>query len=172
MINNNIREVLQKVCAALNKYNVEYMIVGGVAVGFYGYQRLSGISIVKPEMKTDLDFWYSPTVENYLNLVKALGEIGVDTSKLENIVFDPEKTFLKIPHKTFHTDFLPQMEGLKSFRESKKNSTAHLLDGNQLYIISYSDLILNKKAISRDIDKTDVEELERKKKGNAPGLGL
>lgn len=164
MINNSIREVLQKICAALNKYNVDYMIVGGVAVGFYGYQRLSGISIAKSEMKTDLDFWYNPTIENYLNLVKALSEIGVDTCKLENIVFDPKKTFLKIPHKTFHTDFLPQMAGLKSFQESKKNSTAHLLDGNQLYIISYSDLILNKKAISRDIDKRDVEALERKKK--------
>jgi hypothetical protein len=169
MINNNIREVLQKVCAALNRYSVDYMIVGGVAVGYYGYQRISGISEARPEIKTDLDFWYNPTIENYLNLVKALGEMGVDTSKLENIVFDPKKTFLKIPHKNFHTDFLPQMAGLNSFRESKKKSTSHFLDGNELYIISYDDLILNKKAISRQIDKSDVKALERKK-GKAPDL--
>ena len=95
MINNSIREALQKICAALNKHNVDFIIVGGIAVGFYAYQRFSAISIARPEMKTDLDFWYNPTVENYLNLLKALREIAVDTSKLEDIVFDPKKNVFK-----------------------------------------------------------------------------
>jgi hypothetical protein len=164
MISNEIREVLQRVCSTLNKHQVEYMIVGGVAVNFYGYQRVSGIASVLPEMKTDLDFWYNPTNANFINIVNALAEMGIDTSTLEKIIFDPRRTFLKIPHKTFHTDFLPQMAGLKSFRESKANSTSHVLDGNELFIISQSDLILNKKEVNRSIDKGDVDALERKGK--------
>ena len=163
MISNEIREVLQKVVASLNKYQVEYLIVGGVAVSFYGYQRISGTSESLPEMKTDLDFWYKPTNENFLNLVKALKEMGIETASLDQIVFDPKKTFLKIPHKTFHTDFLPEMLGLKSFKESKSKATRHELDGNELFIIGYNELIANKTEVNRSIDKGDVDALERKK---------
>ena len=164
MINNSVREVLQKVCATLNKYNVDYLIVGGVAVGFYGYQRISGIALIKPEMKTDLDFWYNPTNENFINLIKALKDLGVNTGELEKIIFVPKTTFLKIPHKFFHTDFLPQMAGLKSFRKCKMKATKRILDGNELYIISYSDLILNKNEVNRNTDKADIVALKRKNK--------
>jgi hypothetical protein len=51
MITNEIRETLQKVCSVLNKHKVDYLIVGGVAVGFHGYQRLSIISNQRPELK-------------------------------------------------------------------------------------------------------------------------
>lgn len=65
MINNEIRETLQKVCSALNKHSVEFMVVGGVAVGYYGYIRLSATKGHNQEIKADLDFWYKPTNENY-----------------------------------------------------------------------------------------------------------
>ena len=91
-----MREALQQVAASLNRNEVDYMLIGGVAVSFYGYQRGTMITFVKPEMKTDLDFWYKPTNENFVKLVKALGELEVDTSNLEKIIFDPKKTFLKI----------------------------------------------------------------------------
>lgn len=136
------------------------MLVGGTAVAFYGYQRISGISVSdNPEIKIDHDFWYNPTNENFINLVKALSDLQVDVSDLEKIVFDPQKTFLKIPHRTFHTDFLPQMKGLLSYRDSKMNSERILLDGNELCIISKADLLINKKAVSRDIDKRDIDSL-------------
>src|SRR6267142_7081213 len=122
MISNEIREALQRVCTSLNRHKVDCMLIGGVAVGFYGYQRISGISMFKPELKTDLDFWYNPTNENYLNLLKALEELEVDTSDLEKIVFDPQKTFLKIPKEKFHIDFLPRMEGLPSYSDCRKNA--------------------------------------------------
>lgn len=136
------------------------MLVGGTAVAFYGYQRISGISVSdNPEIKIDHDFWYNPTNENFINLLKALSDLRVDVSDLEKIVFDPQKTFLKIPHKTFHTDFLPQMKGLLSYRDCKMNCERILLDGNELYIISKADLLINKKEVSRDIDKRDIDSL-------------
>jgi predicted nucleotidyltransferase len=160
MITNEIREVLQKVCSALNKQGVEYLIVGGVAVGYHGYRRISGITVHRPEVKTDLDFWYKPTTTNFVNLVKALKELNVDAPTLDKIIFNPQKTFLKIPHNTFHTDFLPQMKGLKSFEESKKNATEEYIDGNMIHILSYDDLIQNKISVGRDIDKDDIENLK------------
>src|SRR6185436_4221475 len=132
---------LNQVCTILNKHKVDCLLVGGTAVGFYGYQRISGISYIKTEVKSDLDFWYNPTVENFHHVLKALKELGVDTSELEKIVFDPHRTYLKIPMKNFHLDFLPQMKGLSSYVNSRKNARKEVLDNNEIFVISLNDLI-------------------------------
>lgn len=163
MVNNEIRNSLQIVCFALNKHKVEYLIIGGVAVGFYGYQRISGAYMPgRPEIVHDIDFWYNPSVSNYLNIVKALGELEIDTKELENLVFDPLKTFLRIPFDTFKVEFLPAITGLTSFSQCRKDATLITLDGNQLGIISYSDLLKNKEAVARAVDKQDIEELKKR----------
>ena len=59
------RAPLSKVCTVLSKYEVEYIIVGGTAVQYYGYHRPSRITISTPEIDADLDFWYKPTNENF-----------------------------------------------------------------------------------------------------------
>ncbi len=169
MTSNDAREILIKVCASLNKHNVEFLIIGGAAVNYYGYRRPSMVTTYRPELKVDLDFWYNPTIDNFHNLLKALDELEVDTTELKKIVFDSKRTFLKIPHKTFHTDFLPIMEGLNSFRESKRAAEKISIDGHELFVISYNDLILNKLAVNRKTDKSDIEELNRIRKGKQQG---
>lgn len=113
----------------------------------------------KNEIKTDFDFWYNPTNENFAKLIKALKELSVDVSELERIVFDAQKTYLKIPHPTFHTDFLPQMKGLPSYRDCKKRSQKVALDENEIYVISKEDLLINKQSVNRSIDKQDFDSL-------------
>lgn len=87
-------------------------------------------------------------------------------------MFDAKRTFLKIPHENFHMDFLPQMVGLKSFTESKKNADKLTLDGVSLLVISLDDLILNKRSVNRAIDHSDIKELDklRKQKPKGPRL--
>ena len=145
MISELSRAPLSKVCTVLSKYEVEYIIVGGTAVQYYGYHRPSRITISKPEIDADLDFWYKPTNENFQRVILALNELKIDTSGLKELVFDPKKTFLRVPHEGFHTDFLPEMKGLAPFRECKKNAKGLDLDGITVYILSLEDLILKKK---------------------------
>ncbi|MCE2995070.1 MAG: hypothetical protein ACK5RG_12490 [Cyclobacteriaceae bacterium] len=160
MISNEIRSTLETVCRALNKHNVDYMLVGGTAVAFYGYQRISGVFVSNnPEVKIDHDFWYNPTNENFINLLKSLSDLGVATHDLEHLVFDPQRTFLKIPFSTYHTDFLPQMKGLSSYRECKRRCQRILLDENELFVISKEDLLNNKAAVNRSIDQRDLDAL-------------
>ena len=45
----------------LRAHEVEYLLVGGYAVGFHGYPRTTN----------DLDVWVSPTPENARRLVSA-----------------------------------------------------------------------------------------------------
>jgi predicted nucleotidyltransferase len=166
MIPNEIRDTLRIVSSSLHKHKVDCMLIGGTAVGFYGYQRISGISVFNPEMKSDLDFWYNPTVENFINIVKALSELNVETSELEKIIFDPQKTYLKIPFEKFHIDFLPMMKGLSSYVSCKKNARKEVIDDNEFFVIGLSDLIANKIAIGRDIDKDDLDYLNKLKEKN------
>jgi hypothetical protein len=161
MVTNEIRSSLQKICSSLNRNEVDYLIIGGVAVGFYGYQRISGGGYIgTPEITHDIDFWYNPSASNYTKLVACLDELNIDTQQLKQIVFDPKKTYLRIPFDTFKAEFLPEISGVPSFLESKKNASKVELDGNLLYIISFKDLIKNKETAAREIDKRDIEELK------------
>jgi hypothetical protein len=54
MIPNELRQILNETCSALNNHHVEYMIIGGVAVASYGYYRLSGINPGYPEIEHDV----------------------------------------------------------------------------------------------------------------------
>ena len=50
------------------------------------------------------------------------------------------------------------------FDQSKQSSKTINLDGNEICVISYEDLIINKKAVDRDIDRTDIKELKKRHK--------
>lgn len=161
MISGEGRQYLAKVSAILNHHEVDYIVVGGAAVSHYGYNRPSGAGHVDENIKADLDFWYNPTVENFQRILTALTELGVDTSDLEKVVFDKTRTFLKIPHGLYQTDFLPVMEGLGSFRNSKLKAERTNVEGVNVDILCYEDLIANKKAVNRKIDQSDIAELNK-----------
>ncbi len=92
--------------------------------------------------------------------------MNVDTGELRKLVFDRKRTFLKIPHKNFHTDFLPRMEGLTSFKEGRKKSEEADIGGVFVQVIALDDLIKNKRSVNRKTDRTDIKALAgRKNKG-------
>ena len=63
------------ICRLLNKYNVDYLIIGGDAVAFYGVDRVS----------LDTDIWIKEDINNYKNIVKVLYEAGYisDNNKIK-----------------------------------------------------------------------------------------
>jgi len=145
---------LERICGLLNKYEVDYLIVGGVAVIFHGYLRTTA----------DLDVWYQPSLENFNRLIQAFDENGTDVSELHTMVFDPSKAFLRIPMEEFKTDFLPQIPGGLTFVEAKARAQLLRIGNVDIPFIGYEDLIRNKKSTNRLKDLADVEELEKRKK--------
>ena len=154
---------LEVLLPAFKRHRVDVICIGGLAVAYYGHRRISG-GPVKGEIKADLDFWYKPTTENYVNLIKALKELNIDVQEIERRVFDPKKSFLKIPHKTFHMDFLPQVVGLDSYKDCEKNLSIMIVGDHQVAVLGFDDLLKNKRAVGRTIDKEDIAALEQKRK--------
>jgi hypothetical protein len=157
-----MKEALVSICSLLNKHEVDYLVIGGVAVIFHGYTRATA----------DLDFWYKPSLNNFHKIIMAFKEYGIDVSELEEAVFDPKKTFLRFPTPGFKTEFLPSLAGDMSFTAAKKNAVSIELDGVNVPLIGYNDLIKNKTLTNRLKDQADIEELAKRKKLRKKGLGL
>ena len=142
----NIDINLIHICRVLNKYSVKYLIVGGAAVAFHGYARLSTSISGKPIEKPDYDFWYKPVYANYFGILKSLNELGVDTSRLMNqTAIDVKKAFLRIPHPDYTIDFLPVLINLSEFNNCHSKCDKIDFEGVDLYFIGLNDLLKEKR---------------------------
>jgi hypothetical protein len=151
-----MKETLVSICALLNKHQVEYLVIGGVAVIYHGYTRAT----------SDIDFWYKPSIQNFNKIIEAYREYGIDVSSLEKVVFDPKTAYLRFPTQ-FRTELLPAVAGELSFMEAQKASEILELEGVKIPVIGYNHLIQTKLLTNRLKDKADAEELAKRKKGHA-----
>jgi len=155
-------EHILKICKTLNSYNVQFIIVGGTAAGFHGYNRMTMDPYGLPTSKHDFDFWFNPNYENYFNILKAMKSLGKDVSRLENESSpNPKKSFLKFEFEEFKIDFLPEIKGLNSFADSYSNTIKSIIDTIEFRILSLDDLIKTKETDSRSKDSSDLEALRK-----------
>ncbi|MCB0537934.1 MAG: nucleotidyltransferase [Bacteroidetes bacterium] len=146
VFNDDFRDFLK----ALNNNSVEYIIVGGYAVIYHGYNRTTG----------DLDIWINPNSENYKKLSKAFIEFGMS-------VFDmTEQNFLSNNFDVFTfgkppvcIEILTKVKGLE-FTETFKFAIETVFDEIQVKMIDVRDLIKAKKAANRYKDLDDLNHLE------------
>jgi predicted nucleotidyltransferase len=135
--------------------NVRFMIVGGEAVIYHGYPRVTG----------DVDLWYEQTAENSERLFAALaifwdGRVpGVDTSAdflRPGVVVQ----FGRPPHRI---DLLSVIDGVDFADAWQRRKVEMLVDecgrGTSVAFIGVTDLIRNKRASGRHKDLDDVEHL-------------
>jgi predicted nucleotidyltransferase len=160
MEENLVNNIL-KICKALNKYSVEYLIVGGTAVAFHGYYRMSIQPNNLPADKHDLDFWFNPTYKNYFNLLNSMETLGIIVTEFkEELAPNPKKSYFRHDFGDFKIDFLPEIIGLKSFREAFSNRIVSNIDGIEICTISLEDLIKSKEASLRNKDMDDINNLK------------
>lgn len=161
-MDRNLANSIIQICSALNKHNVQYMIVGGTAVALHGYFRqsinLAGIATDKP----DLDFWYNPTYENYFNLLNALEDLGQDVTEFkQEQAPNPKKSFFKYELEHFTLDLLPELKAKLLFGASFKTREVVSLNDSDISFISFDDLIKDKEANARPKDLSDIEQLKK-----------
>lgn len=146
----------------LEKINVKYMFVGGVAVAYYAKPRLS--TNLPKGIDYDVDIWYLANSTNFNKLSLAIKTISPDLSTdLDKIIFDPKKTFLKFNLNNFHFDFLPELSPFdyKDFNKCFVDRSIAEIDNVKISIISKEHLILNKDVTGRSKDSADLKNLNK-----------
>lgn len=135
---------------ALSKHNVQYMVVGGHAVGFHAVPRAT----------KDLDVWIEPGAQNRARIVKALEDYGAPQAiiyEVTNARADEIVWFGRSPNRIDLIQTLPGVE----FGDAMQRAVYAESGDQKIPVIGIDDLILNKQAVGRDQDLADVKALEK-----------
>jgi len=136
--------------ALLNEHHVEFVLVGGYALGVHGYVRATG----------DIDFLYRLTDANVARLCTSLTEFGAPPHLINrDALLDPDVvTYFGMP--PLRIDLLSSISGVESdvvFDGAIDASVA----GQRLRVIGRLELESNKRASGHEQDLQDLRALAR-----------
>lgn len=136
----------------LDKYQVEYLLVGGYAVILHGYNRSTG----------DMDLWVKKSSQNYIKLKNVYADF--DAPIFSEKDFNSEKFDVwSIGKEPIKIEILTDVIGLV-FDESFKICNWFELEKFKVPFIDFEDLIKTKMASGRYKDLADIEQLKKLKK--------
>jgi Nucleotidyl transferase of unknown function (DUF2204) len=140
-------EPLKRFLRSLNDAGVEYVVVGGHAVGFHGYPRAT----------QDLDILYCQTADNAQRLAAAVGRhVKVDAP---DSFLGPPDEFVVVRFRGEKVDLLPEIDGVGT-SEALARAVPGVLFGEPTRFVSRDDLLANKRATGRPKDAVDADMLE------------
>ncbi len=145
----NLSQEYLRFISLLNENMVEYLIIGGYAVNYHGYNRSTG----------DIDIFVHATLENRSHLLACLQQYEINTSKLI------EKDFLQplafhIGEPPFVIDILNKVNGIH-FSEAFEKKIIAIIEGIPINFISLQDLKVSKLITGRHRDLDDLEHLPK-----------
>lgn len=135
----------------MNQHNVEYVLVGGMAVILHGYVRGTG----------DMDVWVNKTKENYNRLKRAYQQFGMPLFDMteDNFLGDEYDVF-GIGVQPVKIEVMTSVKGLL-FDETYAIAQTYEEDGLQIKFVHINHLIQSKKASGRFRDLDDIEQLTK-----------
>lgn len=146
----NTHEDFEEFLRLLNRKKVEYVIVGGYAVAFHGYVRVT----------KDLDILFRNTSQNILRLKETLTGFGFSVQGLSDIAFSEKGKIIRMGVAPVMIELINVISGI-SFDTVWKNRIKGLYGRTTVNYLSKHDLLKNKKASGRPQDLADIAELKK-----------
>jgi hypothetical protein len=138
----------------LNKYSVQYIMVGGFAVNLYGYTRATN----------DIDLLLEDDLPNRQNLATAFSELGYGDISFDQLQFVPGWTNFYIGAGV-QLDIMTSLKGVDlSFDECLQMAPIAEIERIMIPFLHINHLIQNKKVANWPKDQIDLIELEKIKK--------
>jgi len=131
-----------------NQHEVEYLLVGGYAVGYHGYPRAT----------MAVNVWIASTPENARRIVAALEDFGFGGEVLSEELFVKGDQIIRMGLPPVRIEILTSISGVE-FDDAYDQRIEDDLDGVEVKLISLHHLKLNKIAAARAKDLADLEEL-------------
>jgi hypothetical protein len=142
---SHFREFLQ----AINEFEVEYLLIGGYAMGAFGYIRGTG----------DLDIYINANPANAGKMVTACIEYGIPENELTREMFLVPK-MIGIGQPPLRIEIIKKLDTI-DFDYAYQRCQIISIDGIQIKVISMDDMILLKQAAVKGRSKDrDIEDLD------------
>lgn len=149
-------EDLRQLLLALNAHGVEYVVVGGWAVGYYA----------EPRATKDIDIFIRPSVKNSEAVFRALGDFGAPLDGVTAADFrDCLTSIFQLGQAPASAYFLRSIDAVE-FAEAWEKREQSTLEGVTVNVISAEHLIRNKLKSGRLSDLADVEAIREANKAN------
>ena len=132
----------------LNAHRVEYLLVGGYAVGIHGYPRAT----------VDLDVWVHSTPQNADRVLAAIRAFGFETPILTPRLFTDPRSIVRFGVPPFRIEVMTTIDGV-DFEPCLARAAICDLGELSVPVISLADLKVNKRAAGRHKDLADLENL-------------
>lgn len=132
----------------LNSNGVEYLLVGGLAVGFHGYPRTTG----------DMDVWVAMSPPNAAKLVRVLSQFGFGDTGADDQLFLTADRVIRLGVPPLRIEVLTSVSGV-SFADCFARRIVKDIEGVWVNIIELDDLRKNKQAAGRPKDQDDLQHL-------------
>lgn len=132
----------------LNANRVDYLLVGGYAVGLHGYPRAT----------VDLDVWVRASLDNAERVVQALRAFGFDLPALEPRLFLDPRRIVRFGTPPFRIEIMSSIDGV-DYDTCRGRSPVFDIEGLPVPVISLDDLKTNKRAAGRNKDLADLDNL-------------
>lgn len=132
----------------LNSHGVEYLLVGGYAVGYHGYPRSTG----------DMDVWIALSNSNAQKAATVLRDFGMPGDKVSKEMFLERDKIIRMGVPPVRIEVITGASGV-DFAECYSRREVIEIDGIPVNFISLEDLKANKRACGRYRDLEDLEHL-------------
>jgi hypothetical protein len=129
-------------------HKVEYLIVGGYALAFYGAPRFTG----------DIDLLVKADSENAKRILGALEEFGFGSLKLSEDDFTLPNNVIQLGLPPVRVDIMTSLTAV-SWEKAEADKVQGDYGDTPTYFISKADFIVNKRALGRKKDLADLEAL-------------
>jgi len=143
----------------MNELNVEYLLIGGYAMGAYGHIRAT----------SDLDLFINASDENAEKMVQVCVNYGIPDEDIKIEMFLVPK-MIGIGEPPLRIEILKQL-GAVDFQYAFQRAVVKEVDNLTLNVISLDDLILLKKSAVQDRNSSrDTEDLSFLQKLKESGI--
>ena len=150
-----------QVLKELNSFEVEYVLIGGIAVGIHGYPRYTA----------DMDIWLNPNAHNLAKLFDCLQSLGYSAEDIIEIknnrdILDPTPIRLYDDDEVFKIDLMTNsLQKAISWQECADNALHYFSDEIKIPVIHINQLILMKETSGRlDNNLKDLVDADKLKK--------
>lgn len=154
---------IEDILKSLEKEKIDYAVIGGVAVVLYGYVRFT----------KDIDLLIDFSEDNVRSFIKVLAALnfqpGVPIDPMDMANEKKREEWMREKNVKVITFYNPESQLLqidvlitKNLADMKK--IRKKIDGFEISIVDYDDLIKMKKEIARPTDLIDIQKLEELRK--------